>query len=723
MYQNTTNEQNDKNQQNITVQPTNNENEPTEQENSITNKVISKIIESEKSRKRLFDTEKRVFITKLFKELKNFHSFAPHDQALVFQPLSGYHRYLIHRVVELGFIDKGLTSFSIGNDTDRRAVICFEENSLHEDLKRQQEIEENREENQNRVERVGEDKISTQINNNQKVESFSSKGPNVTNMMKKEETKLNLNDNNNIQANVFSNSNSQNNNNNNLSAQISTQATRENDLTKNIPTGLSAIDLPGVSNVHPNQSTARIKSQTTQNNDVSSASQNMLPHSSNISNNISSLGDSGRSGGPNQITANISAMHINNNNNNSNNNGQKSKWQANPNAQVFIPRAAQKNSNPQQISEEIEESIGSNDEEDRHEDWQKAIVEKKKKSIKSRNRQPKTNKSSRKSKNDKNQNQNQNFEKNFLSGNRLRSDRPSEYSTKKKSFGGRSKDHTNNINQVNDYNFGRTHESSEQILRKTTWKGTENRGDQDRDFHASNSNSHHNNNNNIEGRYNQSKVRNHNSHDDTRYRHRNELSWRSDRPSRYDDQERSLAPRHTNSFENGKSDRSDRRDHQTYHSPSSKSVSSSSVGSPLPKPNNNEKNFNRNPAANILRQIKQYKEDQKKTSTKITTTSKLENNNENSINNNIISTPNKPTVVLPIESGSKFPIDVDQINEAVIEQEISKGDHLHKDSGVVMLKNVSNTSRAPGVSVRKYPNKDLCIYVNQNQKSRQIKGV
>merc|ERR1712048_303969 len=146
MYQSTTNEQNDTNQQNniTTVQPNkNNENEPLEQENNLTNKVISKIIESEKSRKRLFDTEKRVFITKLFKELKNFHSFAPHDQALVFQPLSGYHRYLIHRVVELGFIDKGLTSFSIGNDTDRRAVICFEENSMHEDLRKQQEFEEN----------------------------------------------------------------------------------------------------------------------------------------------------------------------------------------------------------------------------------------------------------------------------------------------------------------------------------------------------------------------------------------------------------------------------------------------------------------------------------------------------------------------------------------------------------------------------------------------------
>ena len=104
---------------------------------SSSNKVIEEIIETEKSRKRLFDTEKRVFITKLFKELKNFYNYAPKDQALVFQPLSGYHRYLIHRVVERGFSER-LTSFSIGDDSDRRAVICFKENSLHEELKKQQ---------------------------------------------------------------------------------------------------------------------------------------------------------------------------------------------------------------------------------------------------------------------------------------------------------------------------------------------------------------------------------------------------------------------------------------------------------------------------------------------------------------------------------------------------------------------------------------------------------
>ena len=49
------------------------------------------------------------------------------------QYLCAHHRFLIHRVVEKGFTK--LTSFSIGEDTDRRTVICFEENKLHQELK------------------------------------------------------------------------------------------------------------------------------------------------------------------------------------------------------------------------------------------------------------------------------------------------------------------------------------------------------------------------------------------------------------------------------------------------------------------------------------------------------------------------------------------------------------------------------------------------------------
>jgi parvulin-like peptidyl-prolyl isomerase len=99
----------------------------------VRSEVIRDIIETERKRGRYFDSEKVTFVTKLYKELRQFELYAPKDQALVFQPLSEYHRFLIHRVVEKGFTK--LTSFSIGEDTDRRTVICFEENKLHQELK------------------------------------------------------------------------------------------------------------------------------------------------------------------------------------------------------------------------------------------------------------------------------------------------------------------------------------------------------------------------------------------------------------------------------------------------------------------------------------------------------------------------------------------------------------------------------------------------------------
>ena len=56
----------------------------------VRSEVIRDIIETERKRGRYFDSEKVTFVTKLYKELRQFELYAPKDQALVFQPLSGY---------------------------------------------------------------------------------------------------------------------------------------------------------------------------------------------------------------------------------------------------------------------------------------------------------------------------------------------------------------------------------------------------------------------------------------------------------------------------------------------------------------------------------------------------------------------------------------------------------------------------------------------------------
>jgi len=96
-------------------------------------KLIDEIIAGEEERGRNITPENRLFLLKLAKEIKNFELYAPKDQALVFQPLAGYQRFLVHRLVENAF--KELTSFSIGEDGERRTVICFKENKLHKELK------------------------------------------------------------------------------------------------------------------------------------------------------------------------------------------------------------------------------------------------------------------------------------------------------------------------------------------------------------------------------------------------------------------------------------------------------------------------------------------------------------------------------------------------------------------------------------------------------------
>lgn len=64
----------------------------------------------------------RGFVLVLMRELEQFQSQAPKDRALMFHPLNGYQRYLIHRVTE---IYPKLTSFTIESETKRRTVVCF----------------------------------------------------------------------------------------------------------------------------------------------------------------------------------------------------------------------------------------------------------------------------------------------------------------------------------------------------------------------------------------------------------------------------------------------------------------------------------------------------------------------------------------------------------------------------------------------------------------------
>lgn len=64
----------------------------------------------------------RRFVSLLFGELEQFQYQAPKDRALMFHPLRGYERYLIHKVTE---IFPKLTSFSIGDEATRRTVVCF----------------------------------------------------------------------------------------------------------------------------------------------------------------------------------------------------------------------------------------------------------------------------------------------------------------------------------------------------------------------------------------------------------------------------------------------------------------------------------------------------------------------------------------------------------------------------------------------------------------------
>jgi len=49
-------------------------------------------------------------------------------RALVFPPVSNYHRFLIHKVVETGFPE--FTTFSIGEGEERRTVVCFQQQLL-----------------------------------------------------------------------------------------------------------------------------------------------------------------------------------------------------------------------------------------------------------------------------------------------------------------------------------------------------------------------------------------------------------------------------------------------------------------------------------------------------------------------------------------------------------------------------------------------------------------
>lgn len=65
----------------------------------------------------------RQFVNTLFSELEQFQYQAPKDRALMFHPLGGFQRYLIHKVTE---IFPKLTSFSIGDDQNRRTVVCFQ---------------------------------------------------------------------------------------------------------------------------------------------------------------------------------------------------------------------------------------------------------------------------------------------------------------------------------------------------------------------------------------------------------------------------------------------------------------------------------------------------------------------------------------------------------------------------------------------------------------------
>nr|XP_002131826.1 flocculation protein FLO11 isoform X1 [Ciona intestinalis] len=64
----------------------------------------------------------RQFVSTLLSELEQFQYQAPKDRALMFHPLGGFQRYLIHKVTE---VFPKLTSFSIGDDSNRRTVVCF----------------------------------------------------------------------------------------------------------------------------------------------------------------------------------------------------------------------------------------------------------------------------------------------------------------------------------------------------------------------------------------------------------------------------------------------------------------------------------------------------------------------------------------------------------------------------------------------------------------------
>jgi len=62
------------------------------------------------------------FVSILLKELDRFQLGAPRDRALMFEPLHGFQRYLIHKVTE-SF--PRLTSFSINDERGKRTVVCF----------------------------------------------------------------------------------------------------------------------------------------------------------------------------------------------------------------------------------------------------------------------------------------------------------------------------------------------------------------------------------------------------------------------------------------------------------------------------------------------------------------------------------------------------------------------------------------------------------------------
>jgi len=69
--------------------------------------------------------EDHEFVSVLLKELDNFQRSAPKDRALMFEPLHGFHRHLIHRVTE-SF--PKLCSFTIRDDRGKRTVVCFSSN-------------------------------------------------------------------------------------------------------------------------------------------------------------------------------------------------------------------------------------------------------------------------------------------------------------------------------------------------------------------------------------------------------------------------------------------------------------------------------------------------------------------------------------------------------------------------------------------------------------------